>query len=71
MLDDRSHKTLTDELRQAFASGRTAAGEQLLVQALSAGLPWDVATRAVAEGVAHCHNTRPRPDQPNTPLALA
>lgn len=44
--------TLVEQLRAAFASGRAAEGEQLLIAALDAGVPWDVASRAVAEGMA-------------------
>jgi hypothetical protein len=42
---------LVEEIRAAFASARTAQGEHLLLEALESGVPWDVATRAVAEGV--------------------
>jgi hypothetical protein len=51
------------ELRRAFASGRSVAGEALLAEALAAGLPWDVVTRAVAEGVAHHYGTRVLSDE--------
>ena len=57
-MDDVAHRTMLHELRLAFASGRAAAGEELLAQALNSGLPWDLVTRAVAEGVAHCYGTR-------------
>jgi hypothetical protein len=51
---------MIDEIRSAFASGNSATGEELLLAALEAGMPWDVATRAVAEGVAS-HFGRPVP----------
>ena len=52
------HGPLLDQIRRAFATGRQATGEDLLTSALDAGVPWDLATRAVAEGVAHHYNTR-------------
>ena len=52
MGDSGTHGGMTEAIRQAFASGRSADGEDLLAAALEAGVPWDVATRAVAEGVA-------------------
>jgi hypothetical protein len=52
------HGPLLDAIRHAFASGRSADGEELFASALDAGVPWDLATRAVAEGVAHHHRTR-------------
>jgi hypothetical protein len=56
---------MVDEIRSAFASGKSATGEELLLAALEAGMPWDVATRAVAEGVAS-HFARPLPPDPLT-----
>jgi hypothetical protein len=47
------HTVSVDEIRDAFAAGRSADGEDLLMVALDEGLPWDVATRAAAIGVAH------------------
>ena len=57
-----------DEIRAAFASGKSADGEALLALALEAGLPWDVVTRAVADGVAVRFSTpiRPRPSKTRT-----
>ena len=57
-----------DEIRAAFASGKSADGEALLARALEAGLPWDVVTRAVADGVAVRFSTpiRPRPSKTRT-----
>lgn len=52
------HGPLLDQIRSAFATGRPATGEDLFSSALEAGVPWDLATRAVAEGVAHHYNTR-------------
>jgi hypothetical protein len=59
---------LLEEIREAFAGGKSADGEALLAQALEAGLPWDVVTRAVAEGVAVRFSTpaRPRPSKTRT-----
>ena len=62
-MDEKAQPPTIDELRRAFASGRSAAGEELLAQALDAGLPWDVVTRAVAEGVAHHYGTRRLSDE--------
>ena len=53
---------MIEELREAFASGRSAAGEELLARALEAGLPWDVVTRAVADGVTRRYDPRRRPE---------
>jgi len=50
--DGRADGRVLEEIRRAFASGKSADGEALLAQALEAGLPWDAVTRAVAEGVA-------------------
>lgn len=51
------HRALLEELRETFASGHSALGEQLLASALDAGVPWDQATRAVAEGIAERFGT--------------
>ena len=51
-MDGQPHSTMLLQLRRAFAEGHAAQGEHLLVSALDAGVPWDQATRAVAEGVA-------------------
>lgn len=45
---------LLDDVRSAFADGRNADGEALLLRALDHGVPWDLATRAVALGVERC-----------------
>lgn len=71
-MDDRTQRAMLDELRSAFAGGRAAAGEELLAEALGAGLAWDVVTRAVAEGVAQRYSTRLLPKEPTGgTLALA
>ncbi len=71
-MDDVTQRTMLDDLLLAFASGRTAAGEELLTQALTAGLPWDVVTRVVAEGVSRRYGTRLLPEEPTGgTLALA
>jgi hypothetical protein len=44
------HEALIAALRSAFARGESASGEALFADALDAGVTWDVATRAVAEG---------------------
>jgi hypothetical protein len=59
------HGPLLDAIRQAFSSGRSAAGEELFASALDAGVPWDLATRAVAEGVTHHYRARPRDRSPD------
>lgn len=51
-MQEQTQFELIDELRGAFATARTELGERLLAAALESGVPWDVATRAVAEGVA-------------------
>ena len=48
----KSPTELAEEIRQVFASGNRALGEQLLLAALDAGLPWDTTTRAAAQGEA-------------------
>jgi hypothetical protein len=64
MAQPGQHGPLLEAIRQAFASGRPAAGEELFTSALDAGVPWDLATRAVAEGVAHqARARRPDPDR--------
>ena len=45
-------EVIVEQLRLAFAEGQRATGEQLFMAALDAGLAWDLATRAVAEGEA-------------------
>jgi hypothetical protein len=70
VLDEKARGAVVDELRLAFASGRPALGEELLARALSDGLPWDVVTRAVAEGVAHHYGTRLPPEK-QVPDAVA
>ena len=52
MSELKSPAELAEEIRQVFASGNRALGEQLLMAALDAGLAWDAATRAVAHGEA-------------------
>ena len=52
MTDLRSHNAVVIAIRDAYARGDPAVGEDLLSRALDGGLPWDVATRAAAEGVA-------------------
>ncbi len=71
MMDEMARNTIVDDLRLAFADGRSAAGEELLAQALTDGMPWDVVTRAVAEGVAHCHNARLSAEEHSGTVALA
>ena len=68
MADGTGDGRMLEEIRGAFASGKSAEGEALLAQALEAGLPWDVVTRAVAEGVAIRFSTplRPRPSKTRT-----
>jgi hypothetical protein len=55
-----AQRAMVDAIRHAFAAGDSAAGEDLLAEALEANLPWDQATRAVAEGVARRYGSRPR-----------
>ena len=52
MSELKSPAELAEEIRQVFASGNRALGEQLLLSALDAGLPWDAATRSAAQGDA-------------------
>lgn len=52
---------LIEQIRAAFASGRAAEGEHLLIMALDAGVPWDVASRAVAEGVTERYGSAGAP----------
>ena len=52
MSELKSPTELAEEIRQVFASGNRALGEQLLLAALDDGLPWDTATRAAAQGEA-------------------
>jgi hypothetical protein len=58
LLDEKSPNAVAEELRLAFAAGRNVDGETLLARALEAGLPWDVLTRAVADGVARAYRAR-------------
>ena len=62
-MDDNAQPAMIRELRRAFARGHSAAAEELLARALAAGHPWDVVTRAVAEGVAHHYGTSPMSDE--------
>ena len=58
MIQGDSQRAMVDAIRHAFAAGEAAAGEDLLAEALDAEVPWDLATRAAAEGVAHrCSGT--------------
>ena len=59
MLAGDAQRAMVDSIRCAFAAGDCAAGEKLFASALEAELPWDEATRAVAEGVAHRFGTSP------------
>ena len=52
MSELKSPAELAEEIRQVFASGNRVSGEQLLLAALDAGLSWDAATRAAAQGEA-------------------
>jgi hypothetical protein len=52
MSELKSPAELAEEIRQVFASGNRVFGEQLLLTALDAGLAWDAATRAAAQGEA-------------------
>jgi hypothetical protein len=52
MSELKSPTELAEEIRQVFASGNRVFGEQLLLAALDAGLAWDAATRAAAQGEA-------------------
>ncbi len=40
--------TVLEAMIDAFADGRRAQGEELLIRALDEGLPWDVVTGAAA-----------------------
>jgi hypothetical protein len=70
--DERAQTVAVNAIRRAFASGQPAAGEALLEQALSDGVAWDVATRAVADGVAqHYRSRNPREEQAGGTFDLA
>jgi hypothetical protein len=58
-----------DAIERAFASGRSAAGEELLAAALDAGLPWEAVTRAVADGVTARYATARPVESPGAPGA--
>jgi hypothetical protein len=44
--------TRTHAIRSAYAAGDAPLAEQLFLNALDAGLPWDMACTAAAEGIA-------------------
>lgn len=71
MSDERAQTVAVNAIRRAFASGQPAAGETLLEQALSDGVAWDVATRAVAEGVAQHYRSRNPQEPAGGTVALA
>jgi hypothetical protein len=72
MMDGEATQTVADELRAAFAAGRSVDGEQLLARALEAGLPWDLLTRAVADGVTRHYRSDQLPaEQLVTALTLS
>jgi hypothetical protein len=58
------HGALVEAIKHAFASGETASGEELLATALETGLPWDVATRAAADGIARRYGAPRTPPGP-------
>jgi hypothetical protein len=65
MLESSSYGVLAAAIRDAFARGEPALGEVLFADALDDGMPWDLATRAAAQGVASRYNPALSPDQPN------
>jgi hypothetical protein len=70
MLDVRSYDLVAAAIRDAFARGEAAVGEELFVNALDGGLPWDLATRAAAQGVVSCFNSRQATAQPGQRMLL-
>jgi hypothetical protein len=63
MLDVRSYDVVAAAIRDAFARGEPAVGEELFANALDGGMPWDLATRAAAQGVASRFNRARTGDQ--------
>ena len=64
MLDVRSYDVVAAAIRDAFARGEPAVGEELFANALDGGMPWDLATRAAAQGVVSRFNTGRAADPP-------
>ena len=57
------HRAMLSALAEAFASGDAPRGETLLMHALDAGIPWDQATAAAAQGMARRYAERARSER--------